>query len=356
MFDIDNLASQIKMNCNISDAQFWGTYSLCGLLLRLRELYRSENGLGAWEKISQKDIGAWIIDRESLWRELEERDYKDITLNGNTRRPFEVEKINSELAGKDLIYGAGFGLHGKPSFFLADLISKRTIDGYDVYVSGREYAKDLSEYPALLQDRSIFSRTEPIKRLLWQRFEEMRGKSIKCDLLSAFSKYGLSPQEEPSEDVDGKISQIADSEAETYIHHELGEAFEGEKIGAEWKNLLSVLPHSKAELFARAVKDVLSDTSEKGMLQYIIKTRKEGSLGFYMVFLSGFRKIIFSEIPDAFRLFSETGDWTLIDDARKTGYRKAEDYAEKLLLLYRKKKDDDSLSNAIENEFLRGLF
>ena len=356
MIDIENIASQIKRNCDISDAQFWGTYSLCGLLLRLRELYRSEKGMRPWDNISQKDIGEWITDRESLWRKLEERDYEDIALNGNTCRPFEVEKINSELEGKGLIYGAGFGLYGKPAFFLADLISKKTIAGFDVYVSGREYAKDLSEYPALLQDRSVFARTETIKRLLWQRFEEMRGKSIKCNLVSAFSKYGLSPQEEPSEDVDGKISQIADSEAETYIHHELGEAFEGEKIGTDWKTLLSMLPHSKAELFARAVKDVLSDTSEKGMLQYIINTRKEGSLGFYMVFLSGFRKIIFSEIPDAFRLFSETGDWTLIDDARKTGYRKAEDYAEKLLFLYGKKKDDDSLLNTIEDEFLKGLF
>lgn len=95
---------------------------------------------------------------------------------------------------------------------------------------------------------------------------------------------------------------------------------------------------------------------ERTRVRYIIKTRKQRSLGFYMVFLSGLRKIIFSEIPDAFRLFSETGDWKLIDDARKTGYRKAEDYAEKLLLLYGKKKDDDSLLSAIENEFLRGLF
>ena len=356
MLNIDTLASQIKRNCNISDAQFWGTYSLCGLLLRLRELCRSEKGMRPWEKISQKDVGEWIADRETLWRELDERDYEDIAMNGNTCRPFEVEKINSELAGKALIYGAGFGLHGKPSFFLADLISKRTIDGFDIYVSGREYAKDLSEYPALLQDRSIFARTETIKHLLWQRFEEMRCKSTKGNLASAFSKYGLSPQEEPSEEVDGKISHIADSEAETYIHHELGEAFEGEKIGTEWKTLLSILPHSKAELFTRAVKDVLSDTSEKGMLKYIIKTRKEGSLGFYMVFLGGFRKIIFPEILEAFRIFVETGDWKPIDDARKAGYRKAEDYAEKLLLLYRNKKDDDSLSNSIEDEILRGLF
>ncbi len=72
MINIDTLSAQIKRNCNISDAQFWGTYSLCGLLLRLRELYRSEKGIRPWEKISsRKDVGEWITDRENLWRELE---------------------------------------------------------------------------------------------------------------------------------------------------------------------------------------------------------------------------------------------------------------------------------------------
>ncbi len=355
MIDIQSLSAQVKRNCNISDAQFWGTYSLCGLLLRLRELYRAEKGIRPWENIPQKDIGKWITDRENLWRELEGKDYGDIAVNGNAFRPFEIERINAELAKEGLIYGGGWGLHGKPSFFLADLISKRTVEGFDIFISGREYAKDLSEYPALLQDRAIFARTDPTRVLIWQRFEEMRCKSTKSDLVFAFSKYGLSPQEEPSEEVDGKITHIANSETETHIHHELGEAFEGEKMGDEWKFLLTCLPHSKAELFARAVKDVLSDTSEKGMLKYIIETRKEGSLGFYVVFLGGLRKIMFPEILDAFRIFVETEDWGPVDDARKAGYRSAEEYAERLLLLYRKRKDDASLCGSIEDEILRGL-
>jgi len=355
MIDIDDLSVQVKKNCNISDAQFWGTYSLCGLLLRLRELYRVEKGIKLWEKIPQRDVGEWITNRENLWRELEEEDYKNIAINDNIYGPFEVEKINDDLAKERLIYGAGLGLHGKPCFFLADLTSKKAIDGFDIFLSGREYAKDLSEYPALLQDRAIFARTEPTKHLLWQRFEEMRCKSTKYALTFAFSKYGISHREEPSEEMDKKISDVANSEAETYIHHELGEAFEGEKIGDDWKKLLTCLPHSKAELFARAVKDVLSDTSEKGMLKYIIESRKEGSLGFYVVFFSALRKIIFPEILDAFRTFVEKKDWQPIDDAKKVGYRRAEEYAARLLLLYRKREDEASLSYSIENEILKGL-
>jgi len=352
---LETLTSQIKRNCNISDAQYWGYYSLCGLLLRLRELYRTEKGIKPWENIRQKDIGEWITERETLWKELEDKDLGKISINGNVYGPFEVEKINAELEKEGLIYSAGLGVHMKPSFFLADIISKETVDGFTVYLSGNEYARDLSDYPAMLQDQSIFARLDPTKLLLWTRFEEMRCKKFKGALAFAFSKYGIVPEEEPSEDIDRRIYQIALSEANTFIHHELGEAFEGEKIGDEWKILLTYLPHSRAELFARAVKDILADTSENGMLRYIIKNQKEGSFGFYIVFLGSLRKIIFPEILDAFNVFIDTGDWGLIDDVRKAGYKKAEEYANRLLSLYIRYKSQKEVLNGIENEILSGL-
>ncbi len=355
MTDIHTLASQIKRNCNISDAQFWGFYSLCGLLLRLRELYRIENGIKPWEQVIQKDIGDWITDREKLWRELEGKEFENIRVNGDVYNPFDVEKINAALGKKGLVYGAGFGIHMKPSFFLADMISKTKVDGFDIRTAGHEYARDLSDHPAMLQGQAIFARVEPTRLLLWSRYEEMRCRGLKGALLFAFSKYGIAPEEEPSEDLDLKMSLIARSEADTYIHHELGEAFEGNKIGDEWKPFLSCLSHNRTELFARSVKDILSDTSENGMLRYIIKNKKEGSLGFYIVFLGGLRKIVFPEIPEAFRLFIETGDWDLIENARKAGYKTAGDYIEKLLTLYRGGSNNTNISESIEKEILGRL-
>lgn len=242
----------------------------------------------------------------------------------------------------------------KPSFFIADLASKERVAGFDVYIAGHEYARDLADYPAMLQDRLIFARVDTTKLLLWGKFEEMRCRS-KGALEYAFSKYGITPEEEPMEALDRKIYRVAISEVETYIHHELGEAFEGGKIGDEWKAFLTSLPDGRSELFARAVKDTLSDTSENGMLKYIIKNQKEGSLGFYIVFLGGMRKVLFPGILEAFRIFIETGDWAIIDDARKTCYKKAEEYAERLLSLYRNKADTLSLSKSIETEILSGL-
>ena len=35
------LLDDIKYNCDVSDAQFWGYFSICGLLMRYRDLFRS---------------------------------------------------------------------------------------------------------------------------------------------------------------------------------------------------------------------------------------------------------------------------------------------------------------------------
>ncbi len=357
MLTIETLTSQIKRNCNISDAKYWGSYSLCGLLLRLRELYRAEKGIKPWENIQQKDIGEWISARENLWKELEDKDFGDIIVASSVYAPFEVEKINAELEKEGLIYGAGLGVNMKPSFFLADFISKKTEEGYDIYIAGNEYVRDLSNYPAMLQARAIYARVDTTKQLIWERFEELRLKGSKIPLAFAFSKYGITPEEEPSEEVDRRIYQLAYSEVETYIQHELGEAIEDQKIGCEWKSLLvELFSYRRAEIFARSVKDILSDTSQKGLLKYTIENQKEGSLGFYIVFLGGYRRLLFPEILEAFQRFAETGDWGFVDNARKAGYGKAEDYAETLLSLYKKNRSEKEwVSKYIENEIIAGL-
>jgi hypothetical protein len=351
--NLDSVISRIKRNCNISDARFWGEYSICGLLLRLRELYRSERGLKLWESIPHKEISEWMSDREVIWKELQDKDLEDIVIGETAYGPFEVARINTTLEKKNLIYGAGYGLRMKPSFFLADLVSMRKVDGYTVYIAGGEYARDLADYPAMIQDGVIFARVDMTKLLLWERFEELRFRDLKSPLAFAFSRYGITPAEDPSEDIDRKVSLVALSEIETYIYHELGEAIEGEKLGDEWKNLLLDISGRKAEFFARGVKDLLSDTSsDLGMIKYIIENRKEGSLGFYIVFLGGYRKLLFPEIVSAFEKFVESGDWELIEDARKAGYKKARGYVERLLSKRRENPDRAWVSEYVEKEII----
>lgn len=340
MTNHEEIFNQIKYNCNVSDARFWGTYSLCGLLLRLRELYRNEKGLLPWEKLQNEDVGNWINKREQLWREFQNFDLSDISINSDIFNAFNEREINRILNASGFLYGAGYGLHMKPVFFVSEIISYRKIDGYDVYIAGREFVRDLSDYPAMLQNEIIISRFDMARILIWNKFEEMRCRNIPCKLSFAFSEYGLNKEQDITDETYENINRIALSEAEGYIYHELGEAYEGKKMGDEWKQLLFSLPHSSAEVFVRSIKDILSDTSEKGMLRHIIENEKSGSLGFYNVFLSGFRKIIFPEMEEEFKNFIENKNWNIIEKTRKIGYEKSSAYAERLLEFYHKNNTD----------------
>jgi hypothetical protein len=352
LVNLKSLISQIKRNCNISDAKFWGAYSMCSLLLRLRELYIFENDIRPWEKIQQENISDWLSERENLWKELQERDFEDINIGDDVYGPFEAERINAVLEKENLIYSAGYGVYMKPSFFLADLLYKKNLEDYVVYIAGREYVRDLSYSPAMLQNGIIFARVDTTRHLFWEKFEELRVKSSKSSLAFAFSNYGITPEEELSEDLYRRMFQVALSEVETYIHHEVGEAFEGVRLGEGWEDLLLDFSSRKAELFARGIKDLLSDTSEKGMIRHIIENRKEGSLGFYIVFLGGYRRLLFPEIREAFEDFVESRDWRPIEDARNAGYTRAVRYAERLLYIKKEKPDRAELSEYIEQEIL----
>ena len=53
MKDIDTFIKQVKLNCNVSDAKFWGYYSICGVLMRYREFRKSpKTHLGGVQKVA----------------------------------------------------------------------------------------------------------------------------------------------------------------------------------------------------------------------------------------------------------------------------------------------------------------
>lgn len=355
MSSIAQLISQVKKNCNISDAGYWGAYSICGLLLRLRKLYRIENSIMPWEKINRENMSRWIEERERLWHELEGSDFEQLMIGDSIYQPFDVENINRAIKKEGLIYSAGYGRFMKPSFFIADLLCRKSMEGLDIYIAGREYARDLSDSPSMLLGKSIFARLDTMRELLWEKFEELKMRGAKGVLSFAFSEYGINSSEELSEHSYNLISFIAQSELDAYIYHELGEAFTGRMLGDNWKEMIADIRGTKAELFARAVKDVMSDTIEQGMLKYIIDAQRSGSLGFYIAFLGDYRKLLFQEITTAFNKFMHTKDWGIIEDARQKGYIKAKNYAEELLDIFRQIRNKTEMSGYIEREFLARL-
>ena len=121
MLDRKHLSLQVKNNCNISDARYWDSYSLCGLLMRLRELYRAEKGLQLWEPVSNSDIGQWINEREKLWKEIVHDDFKKIEVQGKQFRPFDIDEINTFMRKENILYGSP-GASGEVGQFIGDCV------------------------------------------------------------------------------------------------------------------------------------------------------------------------------------------------------------------------------------------
>jgi hypothetical protein len=331
MLDIDSIASQVKHNCNISDAKYWGFYSPCALLLRLRDLYKIEKGIRPEQKINHEEIVRWIGEREVLWEQLSSLNFQEIEINDKKYHPFDVKGINSVLIKNGILYGAGYGEHLKPIFLLAEMRKTQKIGKYTVYFSGKEYARDLSATPAMIQGNTIITRFETMRLFIIDKFKEMRSQSGSTALCNAFLQYGISRDAKlSSKRLQRQLDEIVDNELHNYVYHELGEASQRKILGRWWKELVMMFPHTRAELFLRALKDILSDTCKEGMLRHIINQKNIGSLSFYVALLGGFRKIIFRNIEAAYEEFINTHNWEVIEKARIETYKKTRGYIKTL--------------------------
>ena len=333
------LEKQIKLNCTISDAHFWGYYSICGLLLRLRELYRNERCLMPWDEIPRSDISDWIASTEAQWKVLEHQPLELLKIGEVLYDPFEVDRLNDLLSDHGLVYGGGYGRFNKPTFFLARLLGTAERGDYRIYYAGRELCRDLSTSVAMLQGRCIFMRFDSLKILLWDKLQELRSRKFGGVLGEAFASCGIESLSVSPEVLSPKIDSLAHRLSDLFILHELGEAFEDDDAD-EWLSILSNNQDRVTEFYVRGVKDLLADTSEKGPLKWVTDTMDIRLLKFYMVFMDGIRKEIFPEMLTAFQNFMEKGEWSLIEHARMKGYEKARDLRGHILRLWREGKGD----------------
>lgn len=335
MLELDTIVSQVLLNCSICDSRHAGLYSVCGLALRLRDLYKWENGLDPWVEKDSSEILEWIGEKEEMWDQLEEKDFNEITILGKRYDPFDTTGINAVLEAHGLFYGAGFVHSLKPTFILAILEEKKEIDDYAVYILGRELARDLLTLPALSQERSIIIRKESAKLFLWNKILFIK-KSGRLALKLALENYGLKVQD--SKALHRNLERVSANETETYIYHELGEIQDNIFHRDTWREIIATFPHTSIELLSRTVKDLLADTNHYGTLRHIIKERKTASLAFYVAFLDGLTKELFPELFAAFEKFTQTSNWNSIEQAVSAGYNKAKYYAESIINIYEKGK------------------
>jgi hypothetical protein len=351
VFDLDSIVSQVQQNCSISDSRHAGLYSICGLALRLRDLYKWEKGLDPWVESESSEILEWIASKEEQWGDLLELDFNEIIIDGSRYDPFDSTGINGVLNPQGYFYGAGYVHSLKPSFFMGVLEDLKQVDGHTVYILGREFARDLLTIPALSQDNCIVVRQEAAKLFLWDLilFTKKSGQEA---LNFGLKNYGLKRKD--SQALQRNLARISAAETETYLYHELGELRDTTFEPNIWKEIIATFPHTPIELLARSVKDLLADTNEYGTLRHIVEKRKAASLGFYVAFFDGLRKELFPGLPRAFEEFAPTLNWQVIEEAIAIGYKTAKGYAQSLNSIFQKGKQKNDMQ-WVEREIEKNL-
>jgi hypothetical protein len=338
----------VKHNCDISDARDNGIYSICTLVLKLRNLYKWENGLEPWQEPDSPVLLDWIAAKEDYWETIQSEPFSHIPINGEGVDPFQLPVINGHLSSGNHLYGAGYGRSLKAVFFIAEVLEDRLVEGCQAMILGKEKARELSSPFAMLQDGVIYIRKEPMRFFFWDQIQEVNASS-RIAMQQALSCYGLIEDtcffdREKLIDI---FDTIIDQEVEIFIYHEVGESQKNSLNSKVLKKIIAAFPGSALELVARAVKDILADTHPKGLLGHILAREKKSSLGFYVSFLDGMRKHLFPEISEASQQFWKSGDWSLIEKARKESRTRNEEIAGRLQQLSQRLDKDSPEKNQI---------
>jgi len=332
MIDIQNLAKTIQTNCHISDAQYAGNYSLCVFLLKMREFYRWEKQIPLSHALAKADVGEWLSQRECEWADYEDLALQPISIKNQKLDPFDDYTINDLLNPLGYVYSGGHGIFGKPHFFIGELEAQRDIDGLQVYIANKEFARDLVAPPAMIIEKRIFIRKESLRRFIWEKIEEWRWKSDpETPMARALDFY-----QQSSDDIEQTLDAMVDNESLSAILHEIGEAKATEILGPEWRKILHQLPHSGLELKIRAIKDHLADTIST--LPGLLESENLPAIHFYFANLTGMRKEIFPEAVTAYNEWVASNNPTVLEKLCESGKNKWTEIAGKIKQTYQKDK------------------
>ncbi len=356
--NITDLQRQIQQNCHISDANFSGAFSLCILLLRLRNLYKWEVNMPPWQEPDRGDLLKWVEGRESLWLGLEGSSPEALVLNGQVLDSLDAPRINQLLKDSGLFYGAGLVTGMKPSYFLARPIEVRVQEGLEVCIVDQELARDIFSAPLMRQGGQIVARRQAMASTLWDEVLELRASSSKA-LSFAFAQYGLNLhrlRKHPVLESHG-FMQVVNAELETWIYHEIGEAMVDTFPGQVWQRMVSEQANTLVEVFARAVRDLLADTHPFGLLGHIISEKKSASLGFYAALMRPLSRNLYPDILPAVQDFMFKNDWDEIERVRRSGYSRGREMALQLVEVYENtdELDPETVRNRVVDRIIRPM-
>lgn len=314
----DHIIRDIQHNCDISDARDHGIYSMCTMVLKLRNLYKWEHGIEPWQEAEPADLLDWIDSKENYWQTIAEQSYRQIKLNGSLYPPEDLLRINNVFDKKGLVYGCGYGRSMKAVFFVAEKLEELSVSGCRIFILGKELAKEMASPFAMSQEGIIYIRRESLRYFLWDQIQELRS-SCRTSFRHALQLHGvLDGKGQLAQDLlKEKIDGIVDAELSLFIYHEIGELLQKTLDSETLQKIIITFPASVIELVCRSIKDILADTHPQGLLRHLILQERETSLSFYIGFLDGLRKILFPEIFEAFNTFLLNSDWQVIEQARE---------------------------------------
>jgi hypothetical protein len=294
------LLDAVRHNCHIADAQHAADYTLCTYLMKMRELYRWEQGYPLDRELDNHQVGEWVRQREAQWESLETQAFRKLPLDDEAMDPFANEVINTALLPQGLIYSSGLGKHSAAHFYLADLLEKKDYNGFTVLISGREWARDLVSPPAMTRGNVIYLRRESLTRLLWERVQEWRWNRCESPMGRALSFYGL------DDDLESGLAALVDDQLQAVLLHEVGEVRVGTGIESSWQSLLLSVSGHKAELQLRAIRDNLADALST--LPALIDDGRPQLIHFYFATLDPMRKYLSPMLYQAYRKWDHNGD------------------------------------------------
>ena len=314
------LRTSVQTNCHLADAEHARNYSLCIYLLKMREYYRWEKQLPLTETISREDVGDWVMNREEFWDGMEDQEFQSIPAGGECFDPFDEAAINDAIEADGLVYSSGLGRFGQPHFFLARLESVRRFDDMTVYVSAREYARDLTAPPAMALGKRIFVRRESLRRALWEMVDEAKWSKAPGAIARALCCYDSEGNDERA------IDRMTDGEIDTLTWHEMGEVEAGQDLDPRWGAMITSITGVKTELYARAVRDQLADCLVT--LPALLDRGDPGPIHLYFANHRGMGKELFPRLDSAYKRWLENGALEelrdLLPDARTHWRRLAE--------------------------------
>lgn len=297
----EQVRADVQRNCHIADARHGTDFGMCTYLMKMREYYRWEMGLGFDDRLGREAVGNWLSAREALWNQLAGEEFGEIRVHGREFDPFDSEGINAALEPEGLVYSAGLIGGAKPHFFLGRLLHKeQPSDGFNLCVADRELARGLNAPPAMSLGKTIFLRRESLRRYLWEKYEAWRWHRPNNAFGRAVACYPF------DDDLSVALDQMTESELASAREHEIGEALAGERLGPAWEAMLLDLTLTPAELMARAVRDHLADCLRT--LPMLARNGREASIHFFAGNFSAMRREIFPGLQTAYDEWLTDGD------------------------------------------------